>query len=97
MRPPWRKTSIVTNEPISKYDVQPLSPRNMKGRDIYLESNLILPRSFKDNKIDGKTPFKLNTRYDHREYEIPPDSLLSKKSKKGMYRIIEDYEEKVKR
>lgn len=69
----------------------------MKGRDIYLDSNLILPRSYKDNKIDGKTPFKLNTRYDPREYEVPPDSLLGKKAKKSVQRIIDDYEERVRK
>ncbi|CDW86753.1 UNKNOWN [Stylonychia lemnae] len=97
VRPPWRKTSIVTNEPLSKYDVQPLSPRNMKARDIYIESNLILPRSIKDAKIDGKTPFKLNTRYDHREYEVPPEQLLGKSQKKQIHKMIEDYEGSVKR
>lgn len=76
VRPPWRKTNPNTSEALNKLDVQPLSPRNMKARDIYIESNLILPRSLNDTRLDGKTPFKLNTRYNPKDYEIPPEKLL---------------------
>eukprot|EP00347_Sterkiella_histriomuscorum_P010660 403375418 len=98
VRAPWRNTNPNTSEPLNKNDVQPLSPRNMKARDIFIESNLILPRSLNDVRLNEKTPpFKLNTRYDHREFEVPPDSLMKNKAKLKLKKRMEHYDVHLKK
>lgn len=77
--------------------MQLLTPRDMDARDIYIDNNLILPRSLKDARLNGKTPFKLNTRYRHEDFETPPDKLLNKKSIDRIIKLREDVDEKVKK
>lgn len=61
-----------------------LSPQDIKPRDLFIIRNLILPRSLNDNMIDGKTPFRVNSRVDPLIFES--QTHLREKTK----RIIEN-------
>ena len=66
----------------------------MKAREIYIDSNLILPRSINDARLGEKMPpFRLNTKFDPKEYEVPSDfKLLGHSGKKRQLKKREQWE-----
>lgn len=70
---------------------------DMDAREIYIQKNLILPRSLKDTRIDGKVPFRLNMKYDPKEYETPPDKLMKKKARINLKQRKDTFIEEVRK
>jgi hypothetical protein len=71
VRAPWRITSDRVTEAIDK-NINPISPgKDLKASEKYKEMHLLLDRSFNDPKTFDNKPFRLNTKFNVKDYEIP--------------------------
>ena len=77
--------------------MQPLASGDLDARKLFISSNLILPRSLNDHRLSKDKPFKLNTKYEAREYEIPSENLMSKKGRKTFEKRKSEHEDYVKK